>query len=529
MNYLQRKKLAFMSIVNKVKGFVRTISGMPPLTLPNCVDEESVIDYTIEGNSIQDGTQSPDNPIEVESVGVLTENLFDNERKWSGKGADAIPSYGNDKATYIDGGGYHLVPYDSIMFSFTNLTVGEKYTISWNLTTTHSGQNTCPIAINGSIYDYKYYYNKGTTRFSQTFTATATTKIAFGFINQAQTVKGTADITNIMLVKGSTAKAYEPYGYKIPIVCSGKNLFNPLSTMDIFSSVYSKATATYSSGITTITSNGVKMCCYCYKISVARGKKYILSVGNIANTESNARAKILIGVDNHPDKSEYGILYANKTVVFTPTGDYVYLKSWVSNSTNNATTTIENLQLERGSSNTSYEEYKAPTTTNIYLKEPLRKTGDYADYIDFESGKIVRKTAKYTLTGKENWVAYGNGYAYYTDSAGYAKTYNSLLNSHFQIDSAAKDVRPSTRFATSATYRLYVFDDADNSLFQGTVDGLKAWLSVNKPDMIYALYTSKKESVDLSTLPTVQGTTIYTVGTGVQPTMEVTYYSTQKG
>jgi hypothetical protein len=527
MTYLQRKKLAFMSIVNSVKGFVRKVSGIPPLTLPNCVDEESMIDYTIEGNSIQDGTPSPDNPIEIESVGDLTENLFDNERKWSGKGADAIPSYGNDKATYIDGGGYHLVPYDSIMFSFTNLTVGEKYTISWNLTTTHSGQNTCPIAINGSIYDYKYYYNKGTTRFSQTFTATATTKIAFGFINQAQTVKGTADITNIMLVKGSTAKAYEPYGYKIPIVCSGKNLFNPLSTMDIFSSVYSKATATYSSGITTITSNGVKMCCYCYKISVARGKKYILSVGNIANTESTVRAKILIGVDNHPDKSEYGILYANKTVVFTPTGDYVYLKSWVSNSTNNATTTIENLQLERGSSNTSYEEYKEPTTTNIYLDEPLRKIGNYGDYIDFEKGKVIRNIAKYTLTGKENWIAYGNGYTYYADIL-YAKKYNSLLNSHFQIDTNAQNVRPSTRFSVSATWRLYLIDDSDNSLFKGTVDGLKEWLSANKPYMIYALYTPTEKSVDLSKLPTVQGTTIYTVETAVKPNMIVTYYATAK-
>lgn len=69
MNYLQKKKLAFMSIVNSVKGFVRKISGMSPLTLPDCVDNDSLINYTIDGNSVQNGEPTPDTPIEVESVG----------------------------------------------------------------------------------------------------------------------------------------------------------------------------------------------------------------------------------------------------------------------------------------------------------------------------------------------------------------------------------------------------------------------------------------------------------------------------
>ena len=73
MNYLQKKKLAFMSIVNSVKGFVRNITGVFPLTLPNCVDSKSIIDYTIYGNSVQDGTPTPTTPIEVESVGEYDE------------------------------------------------------------------------------------------------------------------------------------------------------------------------------------------------------------------------------------------------------------------------------------------------------------------------------------------------------------------------------------------------------------------------------------------------------------------------
>ena len=62
-----------MSIVNGIKGFVRTISGKFPLTLPHCVDGKSIIDYKIYGNSVQNGTPSPTNYVEVESVGDYDE------------------------------------------------------------------------------------------------------------------------------------------------------------------------------------------------------------------------------------------------------------------------------------------------------------------------------------------------------------------------------------------------------------------------------------------------------------------------
>ena len=77
MKYLEMKKRAFMSIVNAVKGFVRTISGIPPITLPYCVDDESLIGYSISGNSVQNGEPTPENPIEIESVGELTKNLVE--------------------------------------------------------------------------------------------------------------------------------------------------------------------------------------------------------------------------------------------------------------------------------------------------------------------------------------------------------------------------------------------------------------------------------------------------------------------
>ena len=52
---LKRRKLAFLSIVNQIKGFVRKVVGQPPLTLTNCIDDKSLIDYKIYGDSVQDG------------------------------------------------------------------------------------------------------------------------------------------------------------------------------------------------------------------------------------------------------------------------------------------------------------------------------------------------------------------------------------------------------------------------------------------------------------------------------------------
>ena len=71
--------------------------------------------------------------------------------------------------------------------------------------------------------------------------------------------------------------------------------------------------------------------------------------------------------------------------------------------------TVNNLtinpQFEEGDSTTEYEPYHEETT-NIYLTEPLRKIGDYTDYIDFKSGKVVRNIKELKFDGTEDWTKY---------------------------------------------------------------------------------------------------------------------------
>lgn len=49
-------------------------SGVPPLTLTKCKGVD-LIDYKIYGNSVQDGTPTPETPIEVESVGEYDKTI----------------------------------------------------------------------------------------------------------------------------------------------------------------------------------------------------------------------------------------------------------------------------------------------------------------------------------------------------------------------------------------------------------------------------------------------------------------------
>ena len=57
------------------------------------------------------------------------------------------------------------------------------------------------------------------------------------------------------------------------------------------------------------------------------------------------------------------------------------------------------LQVEIGTVLTDYEPYVEPVTTNIYLNEPLRKVGDYVDYIDFKNQKVFRNVEVLDDTG----------------------------------------------------------------------------------------------------------------------------------
>lgn len=218
MNYLQRKKLAFIKAVNSVKGFVRSIAGIPPLTLPNCVDNKSVINYSIYGNSAQDGIPTPANPIEIESVGEYDE----------ASGKYKIPVVARGKNLF-DIGKIYNVTLSNGAYIINNqdgtLTIGGTYTVN-SLKTL---KELCPLlevgdvavlraesnAVNtGTVLNRVYLANGTTLYFNIPFTVTQAfldSSLIFYSSKDTNNVISESYYKNIQIEIGGTVTEYEPY------------------------------------------------------------------------------------------------------------------------------------------------------------------------------------------------------------------------------------------------------------------------------------------------------------------------------
>lgn len=388
MNYLQKKKLAFMSVVNSVKGFVRTVFGVPPITLPDCVDEESLINYTIEGNSVQNGEPTPDAPIEVESVGEYDEE--------TGK-------------------------------------------------------------------------------------------------------------------------------YKIPVVCGGKNIVSeyvyPDQTTIYYSVITAKTEFTLKQGVT-----------YTISFDTPNTNK-IVFYANYTNTVEGFKSVRLDGT--------------RKSLSITPTKDLtgkaiIGVSSTVS--ADDSTGLCSNCMIEVGTTATDYEPYLEPVITNIYLDEPLRKIGDYADYIDFENKKVIRNVSETVLNGTEGCgIAAANTQnerISYSHSIFGCKASTPSICTHTQTTTDGNVGWSGTKFVIQVAstdvrfYRPFYCEIAD--FVQKSPAGWKQYLKLlydsGNPYKVYSVRAEQAETpITLPKLPTIKGTTVYTIGTTTQPTnMSATYYATSK-
>lgn len=405
MNYLQKKKLAFMSIVNRVKGFVRTITGALPLTLEGCVDEESIIDYTIYGNSVQDGTPTPETPVEVESVGEYDE------------------------------------------------TTG-KYKI--------------PIKVSG--------------------------KNLFGNL-QDKWVNTTGAITASQLGKVTQ--------------------YIPCKSGDIF---------TISASFPTESSNNI----------------LVLSFRDVDNNNLGRYT-----VNKQKKLSLTKIAPTNTAYVVA--GHYSNVPDWV--------------MFEQNKTATDYEPYHEPITTNIYLDEPLRKVGDYADYVDLENGKVVRQITKVPkwLQTTNIVVNRNNNVCAFLGAPGartIAKTLvycplfkkvepeygwnssNENIMSHITtVDEYAyyhiKYERLGLAKENNTVYKIN--DETKTTLTDGEICALaREYFKSNFTEEECSIYVCDyqapiEEDIDLPNIPTFKGTSIISADTTTQPSnVEIEYYSNVK-
>lgn len=228
------------TVIGKIyKGIVRLYeswrklitSGIPPLSIYS--KGEELIDYKIEGNRVQDGTPTPDTPVEIESVGDKTDNLFDNDINGA-----FVKKDGNDLVLNNYSCSTGMKP--SEFLAMTGLKVGDKFTIkrsftiekgtgnnvtgamrflksssgNWQLISGSQSINTVTIPADFNDENYTYLY-------------------VYGAITKDENGELLTRFKKVQIAKGSytnsTMPKYEPYGYRIPVKVSGIDV-EPFST-----------------------------------------------------------------------------------------------------------------------------------------------------------------------------------------------------------------------------------------------------------------------------------------------------------
>lgn len=180
------------------------------------------------------------------------------------------------------------------------------------------------------------------------------------------------------------------------------------------------------------------------------------------------------------------------------------------------------------------KQYKIPITcggetNNIYLAEPIRKIGDYADTVESD-GTVTRRIKKLVLTGEEN-IADDGGNAPYSvgllPDAGKYDGANAITwaCSHYKAvatsgsgtsyDYYISVATVQTIAGTMTRIRIRDVDCADLNAFKAFL--AQQYAAGTPVTIYYVLATPTTESITAPTIQTISGSNIISFGTTVQP------------
>ena len=318
------------------------------------------------------------------------------------------------------------------------------------------------------------------------------------------------------------------YGkYKIPIRVGGKNLLKTYGYSAVFinsPTVVRKITNSHGTTIsTTDPVNG---------ITVTQS-----TVGNSSWVGSDLNGYFCIGINdeikyNHKYKLSFDIQIIDnplnvKRAYFFSNGSNSFGADWSTGKVNTeftwlansdrpdanfleircqgASFKIWNIMITEVENDYTYEEYREPTITNIYLNEPLRKVANYADYVDFRNNKIVRQVG-IKNTDFVFW-NYNDNYLYLTNKGIFDdKSEESVVgmsDKFFYFD----------KFPGSSKYdRLLVSNKKYYFVWACEESEKEQYINLLKNTKIqYLLKVPTEENISLPDLSTLNGTTIISV------------------
>lgn len=533
MNYLQRKRYALMK--NRTfRGYLRTYSGNP-VTLTECMNDYPVI--TVSGNSVQDGTPTSAAPLEIQNCGDKTVNLLDISQFYSTT-INGVTFTVEKNGVRIQGS-TTVYPATSKVITLDN----GSYTI-W-----HNGNPKSLFRVR--VYTSEGYKDYGAGySYGNTFEVNEeVTKVEARF--QVDKLTDVDKFVQAAIYPSDKAlNYYEPYGYKIPVKQSGKNLFD-------------KDNAAYAENVTyTSTSNGnffgthyvsetghvVRM----YYISIKPNTTYTFSkaVGSFNRVVTSQTTPIVgeaITNKNSDTSSNVATITSgenDKYLCFYPllgseTVDIAY------------DDVLATIQIEEGITATDYEPYEEKSF-NVYSESPINGIENVSD-------KIVLDVSSKTATFIKN-----------IDSFTYSSNYIQDISQYTGAKETVTNYRMNLSGILNAKKVKTVHFPNDSSIWGGNVEGvccmkdgtidiaisyetlgitseattaeresaIKTWLTNQASNGtpfsgIYQSSTSTKEDIsalqDWDNIPKLnKGTNVISITSAIQPSdVQVEYYASK--
>ena len=220
------------------------------------------------------------------------------------------------------------------------------------------------------------------------YTAQSPSNAAYFVVNIAGYPDDNASITvdniiDLMIKKGSTPSEYEPYGYKVPIRVTGKNLLKV-------------GTSQTSDGVTfTVNSDGSVTCNGTASATTFYGTYIHLQKGSYIISgcpQNGSDTSYMISMRDVITGSPYPNINGNdlgNSKLMTIT-EYLYFKHVIRIASGYTCDNLTFYPMIRRADieDSTYEPYREEIH-NVYLDSPLTKSGDNTDYIDFKEQKRV--------------------------------------------------------------------------------------------------------------------------------------------
>lgn len=204
-------------------------------------------------------------------------------------------------------------------------------------------------------------------------------------------------------------------------------------------------------------------------------------------------------------------------------------------SCNNCQIEIKDIQLEIGSTDTSYQPY-TEQSISYTLQNPLYRLSDTVyDYIDLNKGKIVRNVGIVEFDGSDDelWNKYSNNVSmdgYSVNISNAIDTTPCICNKLLTTDAISTTLEEAIKVLNNA---MYVVLNKIRGL--NTTELFKSWLQSNTITVYYQLSTPTEEDIptelltQLKQLQTYSGeTNISFEASDVYPTIDLEYIKDTK-